>query len=270
MPRPPDHLASADNFRDIAGPGKGCLTATGRMRRGQVFRSSQLTLPPEDVDRLVDMGVAAIHDLRPSDEHGRVDDVVVPGALWRHHPVPGIPMDEVAHCARADQAGAVMARGYRQFVASPSIRETLGRLLTEMAATPGPQIFHCASGKDRTGWLAMLLQHIAGVTHETLIEDYLRSNGLAEVYRRHAEAVIIDQWGPERLEVYEPSLVARRNYLEAGIDEAVRRYGDLDGYLAAGLGLSGHDRQRLHRRLNVEAPARPANSRVLDGSAQMV
>jgi protein-tyrosine phosphatase len=249
-------LASADNFRDVAGPGEGYVTATGRMRRGQFFRSCQLELTSEDVGRLTGVGVAAVHDLRPIEEEGRVEDVAVPGASWRHHPILGMPMSDVMHCRQPSEVEEVLAGTYRRFVTDPAVRTTLGRLVLQMVGTEGAQVFHCASGKDRTGWLAMLLQHIAGVDRETIVEDYLLSNEVAEVSRQRAEAVILDRWNPDMLELYKPALTVRRYYLEAGIEAAIRLYGSLDGYLAEGLQLPADALAQLHRRLDVKPDER--------------
>jgi protein tyrosine/serine phosphatase len=242
-------LASADNFRDVAGTGEGYATATGRMRRGVFFRSSQLTLTPEDVSLISGLELTVIHDLRPLKEVQRYPDVPVAGAEWHHHPVPGMPMDAVSGSMDPAFTHALMCDTYRALVTSATSRATLGQLLAEMAVTPGPQLFHCVSGKDRTGWVAMLLQHIAGVSLDTMMADYLLSNELAAVSRRVTEAFIQAQYGAERVAVYEPALIAHRDFLEAGLDQVARSYGDLDGYLGDGLALSPALRTTLAGRL---------------------
>jgi protein-tyrosine phosphatase len=42
-------------------------------------------------------------------------------------------------------------------------------------APPGCVLFHCASGKDRTGLLALVLLALAGATPDEIIADYLPS-----------------------------------------------------------------------------------------------
>ena len=63
-------LASADNFRDLTGPGH--RTADGRaLRPGLVYRSNELALTDDDAARVADLGVTTILDLRHADEIAR-------------------------------------------------------------------------------------------------------------------------------------------------------------------------------------------------------
>ena len=58
------------------------------------------------------------------------------------------------------------------------IDERSGRIveaLNAVVGAPGPVVFHCTAGKDRTGVLAALLLSAVGVTHDVVIEDYAKS-----------------------------------------------------------------------------------------------
>lgn len=37
-----------------------------------------------------------------------------------------------------------------------------------------PALVHCAHGKDRTGVVIMLLLMLAGVPHESIVQDYVQ------------------------------------------------------------------------------------------------
>ena len=43
---------------------------------------------------------------------------------------------------------------------------------------------HCAAGKDRTGLICALTHHIAGVSHEDIIADYLLTNDESRLARK--------------------------------------------------------------------------------------
>ena len=45
--------------------------------------------------------------------------------------------------------------------------------------TRQPVVFHCTSGKDRTGITAALLLHSVGIPKETIVEDYFVSHSFA-------------------------------------------------------------------------------------------
>ena len=163
-PRELARLASADNFRDVAGTGAGYPVAGGgRVRRGVFYRSNELQLTAADAGTLADLGIARIHDLRGQMEIEAHPDVEVPGAVWHHVEVSGIPMEMISGLEDSDAAVRVMCQVYDAFVRAPAARASYAELLTDLATGPLPQLFHCTAGKDRTGWAAALLLEIAGV-----------------------------------------------------------------------------------------------------------
>lgn len=241
-------LASADNFRDVAGP--GYPTSDGRrVRSGVCYRSNELQLTHEDATALAGLGLTSIHDLRSADEVAAHPDLDVPGATWRHRDVLGIPMDEVTGLGTLAEAAALMERVYLGFVYEPRARAAFGGLLTAIATEDGPHLFHCTAGKDRTGWAAALLLHVAGVDADTILADYLLSNEYAQASRDRYLTMVATALGDDKVPVYERVLVADADYLATAYAAVAATYGDLDGYLADGLGLDAATRARLAERL---------------------
>jgi protein-tyrosine phosphatase len=228
-------LASADNFRDVAGPGYPTVDGA-RCRRGVFYRSNELQLTEADHGALSGLGLRAVCDLRTPVEIERHPDAEIPGATWRGFDVSGIPMDEVAGLRDRRSAVDLMDRVYRGFVEVESSRAEFGNLFRQLA-TGGPQLFHCSAGKDRTGWVAALLLHIAGVDDPTIESDYLATNALTAGSRARVEAEIAAALGPELVAAFEPTLVVDVEYLRAGYDAVESRYGDRATYLREGLGL---------------------------------
>ncbi|MFK0252908.1 tyrosine-protein phosphatase [Streptomyces sp. NPDC090445] len=58
---------------------------------------------------------------------------------------------------------------YRTFVTSPENRAQFGATLRELAEGSGPLLFHCTSGKDRTGWLGYVLLHTLAKLRSRLV-----------------------------------------------------------------------------------------------------
>jgi protein-tyrosine phosphatase len=54
-------------------------------------------------------------------------------------------------------------------------KEAIITTIRTIIQTSGATLFHCASGKDRTGVMAALLQKIAGVSEESIFADYIAS-----------------------------------------------------------------------------------------------
>jgi protein-tyrosine phosphatase len=242
-------LASADNFRDVAGTGSGYPVAGGRMRRGVFYRSNELQLTDADAGALADLGVAVVHDLRSTMEVEAHPDADVPGARWQHVEVAGIPTEMVQGLADAEAAHRVMREVYDGFVVSAATRASYTRLLTDLATGPLPQLFHCTAGKDRTGWAAALLLEIAGADRATIMADYLLTNEVSAATRTKYLGLVAEHLGQEKVAVYEPTMVVEESYLEAAYAKVEELYGSLDGYLREGLGLDDEVLDALRDRL---------------------
>lgn len=241
-------LASADNFRDVTGP--GYVGADGRpLRAGVFFRSNELGLTDEDAGTIAGLGIRDIYDLRDISEVSAHPDVPVPGATWIHLEVKGIPMDSVATLASVTEATEVMREVYRGFVVHAGGRGSFADLLTRLAAGHSPQLFHCTAGKDRTGWASVLLLHVAGVDPAVILRDYLLTNTVSTATREKYLGMVREHLTADLVPVYERVLVADEAYLAAAYDAVAAGFGSLDGYLADGLGLSAETLEALRSRL---------------------
>ncbi len=241
-------LPTADNLRDVAGPGYRAADGTP-LRPGVFFRSNRLTLGDDDLAVVSTLGLTAIHDLRRHDEVEQHPDVEVPGASWHHHDVLGVAADDAARFTDPAQTRALMEQAYRDFVTSPRSREALGSLLLHLAAGEGPQLFHCTSGKDRAGWAAYVVLAVAGVDEGTRRADYLLSNERTRGSRAVFEERIAEALGPEAVPVISPALEVREAYLDLSLALVEEEYGDLGGYLARGLGVPEDARAAIRARL---------------------
>jgi protein-tyrosine phosphatase len=237
---PTPRLASADNFRDLAGPGEGYETSDGkRVKRGVIYRSNALTLTPADVTTLEGLGITAVYDLRTPSEIAAKPDVAIAGATNTNIDIVG---DQVTVAAASfttpDQASAFLEDMNRQFVNNPAQRAHFGELLTDIANTEGPQLIHCTAGKDRTGWTSAILLSIAGVSREDINANYLLTNEYSKDSITHTIETIAQQKGQPAADAYGRLLGVEQSYLDAGFDEINAEYGSVDGYLTKGLGLS--------------------------------
>ena len=243
-------LASADNFRDVTGPGTAYVAADGRpLRRGVLYRSNELQLTHSDAESLVRLGIGAIYDLRTGHEVEAHPDADVPGATWTHLEVKGIPMEAVGDLADRATAQEVMQRVYRGFVEIGGARDAFAALFRAAADGDRAALFHCTAGKDRTGWAAALLLHLAGVDDATILEDYLLTNSFSSATREKYLGLVREHLGPDKVDVYERVMVADEAYLQAGYDAVTATYGDRLGYLRDGLGLDDRLLARLRDRM---------------------
>jgi len=244
-------LASADNFRDVTGPDAAYAATDGTpLRRGVVYRSNELQLTDADAATISRLGVTAVYDLRTAHEVEAHPDVEVPGATWAHVEVGGIPMLELETLSSREAAARVMRDVYRSFVEAPEARAAFGQLLRHIAeAEDGATLFHCAAGKDRTGWAAALLLHVAGVDDDTILEDYLLTNTFSSATRDKYLAMVREHLGEDKVEVYEVAMLVQEAYLHEAYAAADADYGSRLGYLRDGLGLADDEVSRLRTKL---------------------
>ncbi|MEE3849692.1 tyrosine-protein phosphatase [Gordonia sp. LSe1-13] len=230
-------LASLDNFRDAAGG--GYMNKYGvRMQTGVFYRSNAISPSDPDLAVLAGLNLTAAYDLRTDGEVADKADRLPGGVAYVRVPVDSGNLNEIAELRSPDEARRYMADANRAFVTDPAARASFGKLLTELAETPGAQIYHCTAGKDRTGWVSALLQSIAMVPEETIMRDYLLTNKYtAESIAKSYEGLTASQ-GEAVAEIYRPLLGVEAGYLQAGLDELSARYGTVDNYLRTGLGLS--------------------------------
>ncbi|MCL6674954.1 tyrosine-protein phosphatase [Streptomyces panaciradicis] len=161
------------NFRDLG----GYSTPDGRrVRPGLLYRADslgKLRQGTRDWSRLLSLGIRTVIDLRhpwEAEKRGRVPDD--PSFRYHNLSIEHRPYDQPALDPDIDP-GPYLAERYMEVAedGTKEIRRAL-ELIAAAAEASEPLVFHCASGKDRTGQLAALVLALLGVPDETIIEDY--------------------------------------------------------------------------------------------------
>ncbi|WP_175008574.1 tyrosine-protein phosphatase [Cellulosimicrobium sp. TH-20] len=236
------------NARDVGGRAAPA-GSDEPLRTGVLLRTASLSrLTPAGQTALVDLGARTVVDLRGEDELARDGADAVPGGVRvlrrGMDPTPGLvdggagsgasadPAALVAGLLAADDPAAVARRlmhgVYATFVTDPGIRETVGRVLADVAAADGASVVHCSAGKDRTGWVVALVQYVAGVPEQERMAEYLASAAAAEGLAAFVPP--LPGLSPEALA---PVLTVEPAYLEGAWELAVREHGSIDDYLVA-------------------------------------
>jgi protein-tyrosine phosphatase len=235
------NLAGASNFRDLG----GYLGRDGRrVRWRQIFRSNHLGhLTEDDAAVLRALGVKSAFDFRGKDE--RIEALCGLDCIEVH----SLPVEPtvVAALRAIRESGTQLSRAhafdvmqdsYRNYVQvnTPRFRALFAHLLEDRA----PLVIHCTAGKDRTGFACALILHVLGVADEVISEDYLLTN---QFYRRDPS---VSSDLPE--EVRQVLGSVQPPFLAAAFEAINADYGDLENYLASGLGLGPTERKALHER----------------------
>lgn len=230
-------LEGASNLRDLG----GYRTADGRqVRRGLVFRSAALsTLTAADLQVVGGLKLATICDFRGVAESSRAPTAVrgvniLPLPI---EPTVGAGLRDILATKEAtgEALFAVLERAYVAYALDSNAQYVA--LFDRILGGGLPLLFHCAAGKDRTGFGAALLLTALGVPWDTVVADFEATNRL---WRRdtvsHADLPAA---------VQAQLLQANPALLTAAFAAATGRYGSIDAYLAQALGMDAERREQL-------------------------
>jgi len=252
-------IATAANLRDLGG---WPTHDGGHVRSGAVYRSAELSrLHGDDLAAFAELGVRTVYYLRTTAEIAHQPDAL-PEDL---EPVHLDVLADAQHAAPAElqqifedpsraneflregQAERYFESAYRGFVTLDSARSAYARLFEGVAAADGPVLYHCATGKDRTGWATAVLFLLLGVPDDQVLEEYLLTNTeLLPMVQPWLDQFAAGGGDPELLM---PVLGVQESYLEAALGQMEESFGTVEDYVTTGLGLSPSTLEALRTRL---------------------
>jgi protein-tyrosine phosphatase len=256
-------IASVPNLRDVG----GYKTSDGFVvRYGVAYRSNQLDpISTADMAKIATLGLKNDFDLRTEAERSARPDQLPPGvnSVWLNV-LADVKGDSAAELqgliTRPKEANEVLGGGkaealfikvYGEFITLPSANTAYHQLFIQLG-TPSevPALFHCTTGKDRTGWAAAALLTLLGVPEQQVYEDYLRSND----YILPAYQKFIDQFvaGGGEASIPQDLLGVKTAYLKSSFDEMNAKYGTIEAYFADGLGIDAAGQRALRDRFLVK------------------
>lgn len=262
-----ESLAAVPNLRDLGGH----EAADGRrVVAGRVYRSTELgRLTPEGAAALAGLGLTRVFDLRTAGERTASPDQLPAGTAHteldvladKGDAVPAQLNDLFAHvsetaAALGDGTAARALRAtYRDFVLLDSAQTAYRGLFSGLIQAAGhPVLFHCTTGKDRTGWAAASLLTLLGVPEDEVMADYLRTNDdLLPALQPLFDTFERAGGDPGLLR---PVLGVQPDYLDTAFAAVRERYGSVEGYFAGALGIGPDGQDALRGALLTEATAR--------------
>ncbi|MFG2709658.1 tyrosine-protein phosphatase [Streptomyces goshikiensis] len=255
-------LQGTVNVRDLG----GYRTWTGgKVRQGLVYRSDALSkLTAADVTTVAGLGLTKVVDFRiPMELQYDGADRLPAGLTPTSRPVSdlGLYATLVGAISSGDpvqqermlgggRAEAYMRDIYRTFVTSPENRAQFAATLREIAdGGQGPLLYHCTSGKDRTGWLSYVLLRALAVPEDTAERDYLASNTFRGAYDAQVRAGLKQSGRMQNPDLLIPLQEVRADYLDSATARMEADFGGFYGYLTDGLGLDLRTLAKLQAKL---------------------
>ncbi len=230
------------NFRDLGGyrAADGRTVAWGRLYRADSL--GKLQLHGEDWDRFLGLGIRTVIDLRYPWEIEAKGRVPEPGRFTyanlsiEHRPYDQAAIDPAIDPWRylADRFAEVAEDG----------AEEIRQVIELIAAGPGPTVFHCTSGKDRTGLVAALVLTLLEVSEEQILADF----ALTEL----ATERLLADWhaaNPGRTMRWPSYGRAPATVLSLVLADLRSRHGSVAGYLSDRVGITQGTADRLREGL---------------------
>lgn len=214
------------NFRDIGGfPGHGGKQVSW----GRLFRADDLhSLTMGDLEYLASIPLVTVVDFRGEREMERVPDKL-PVSARRYVPMsilPGSITPEHIHVS-PEEGEKVMMESYRLFVKDPAITARFRDFFRHVQdGESGPLLYHCAAGKDRTGFATAMILYALGVHEELIMQDYLSSSRYLSGKYPSAKGIFSVQ----------------EKFLNSALEQIRESYGSVGSYLRVALDI---DKERM-------------------------
>lgn len=259
------------NARDLG----GYKNANGKnVKSGILIRTANLSkATTEDLVKLSETyKVRAIVDLRDQSEIDKAPDPEITGAAHYHFPTfPQLSgdselaesKDSIQEDYTADREftslnliyvrdhgydiSAHVTSSYKQSATAENsiagYKQFFDILLED---EDGAVLWHCSSGKDRTGIAALLILTALDVDQETIMNDYLLTN----TYRADTTAAAVAEAAKETDDEYLLEQVRLANdvdraYMESFIKTVEANYGSLENFLTEKMELTTEKKQAL-------------------------
>lgn len=245
-------LQGVENLRDYGDYAAGL----GRLKKGVLYRAAhQAEATDADLDALAALNIVTLVDLRRPNERERS-----PSRRWSGFSAEVIdnelgatgpdPWHEFLKSSDLSEGSiqAYMVEYYQRAPFKERHLDLFSRYFRALAQARGPVLIHCAAGKDRTGILAALTHHVAGVSDDDVIDDYLLTNDPARFERRGPKfmEIIHEMTGRTPTEgAVRAAMGVEAQYLAAAFAAMKDQYGSLDGYLEQAVGLDAEMREAV-------------------------
>ncbi|MER5439500.1 tyrosine-protein phosphatase [Streptomyces sp. NPDC002790] len=243
-------LEGAVNVRDIGGHR---ARGRGRVRYGLVYRADALSeLTDADVARVAGLRLDQVVDFRvPFEVRTDGADRLPAGLAVTARSVsdggqyermmaaigskdPAVQQEVLG----GGKAAAAMRTTYRMFVTDAANRARFAATLRDAASGgSGALLYHCTSGKDRTGWMTYVLLSVLGVGQRAAEGDYLASNAFRAAHDAEVREGLRRAGLMRDPDLLIPVQEVRMEYLDAAREEVRCGYGSLRRYVAEGLGV---------------------------------
>lgn len=262
-------LKCVSNARELG----GYIASDGRtIKRGLLLRTGRLDeADTEDIASLCGYNVGAVIDFRMPAEAETAPDPDLSGANYFNLSILNeaeiikqddemsidlkwIKSDPIRFLRMALDAKVIHPDMYIDFLRSDEGKAGFARFFRILLDTPTNKavLWHCTSGKDRTGVAAMLILSALGVDEETIIYDYLLTNEFNSERIMKTTIFLMSNLDDDEKPRIPDMLVVldgvNKSYMQNAVDYLKSEYGSVMGYIKTELGISDDETEILKKR----------------------
>ena len=212
------------NFRDVR---------TGNIKAGRLYRGASPIDNRRNRASIVNSLIERHHiayDIDLADKRETIDKIYQTGTASLYF-------------KDLDRDGKVVLLGMGAAYTSEEFSQKMKVMFDAIIANDGPYYVHCLEGKDRTGYVCMVLEAMCGATYEELVNDYfITYYNYYKIEKGTAKYNVIKSMHIDEMIRYVFDFPAQTNLL------SVNYYSAADNYLKS-LGLTNEDIQTIVNKL---------------------
>jgi len=237
-------LQGAVNFRDVG----GYTTTDGKkVVWGKIYRSSALSkLTDADLTELYNRRITSVFDFRNLEEAENAPDTLWQNAVYLRCGAGSEVLNGWSTVLKTQTNGDSLFTSFYGDVDSlgaryrPLFKKLLNQSKREAV------VYHCSSGKDRTGIATALILHALGVPQETIWQDYEASNFYRKKENDRTISILVANGYPKG--VAEDLARVKPSYLQTTWDALNKKYGSVDAFLEKELGMGPAEIKQLREK----------------------
>lgn len=245
-----------DNLRDMG----GLKTGDGRYTKwGLAYRADTLyKAKPEGYRYLNHMNMGYVFDLRREEEIAKKPDPAMDGVAYYHTQIPDAPPAYADVSWDTDEAVFKFVSSPRAetfyvdtnvfMVEAKKSHQSMKQVFDIALKGDGKaMVWHCAGGKDRTGYVSAMFLAALGVPQETIVNEYLLTNEYRQDFDRQelADMSKVFNNDPQAIKGFSAIQQSRPEYILAGLKHIEQQYGSIDRYLEQEVGVTPQDIAKL-------------------------
>lgn len=247
------------NTRDLG----GMTGSDGRkIKPGKLYRSGNLAFASEnDLKKLSGLIELSI-DFRTSKECSEKPEPFMTNVVCCYNPIfeeqrAGVTRDQDSFAEMlnnmmddAEIACRYMCASYEGFITNKYSVGQYERFIRMLLQEHKKGVlWHCTAGKDRTGFAAVIIQELLGVSRDDIREDYMLTNTCLKPETLRLKQMVFEEKPGIDRDIADKALSyvfeAHIPYLDAAYAAAEKEYGSFDNYLTEALHITPADREKF-------------------------